>query len=153
MRESTVKEIMTQFIQTIPIGSTVIESAQIMSEVGIGSIVVVSHEGKPVGIVTERDIVAKVALQDLNSSKVPVEKIMSQPIITIEPDKIIDEAALMMSIYGIRRLVVIGKDGKPSGIVTTTDIAWWLSRSEDYKNNALNAIARLHNMEQSIPYQ
>jgi CBS domain-containing protein len=152
MRESTVKEIMTEFIQTIPAGSTVMEAAQIMSKIGIGSIVV-SQKGKPVGMLTERDIVTKVALPDLNSSKVSVDEIMSQPIITIESDKIIDEAALMMSIYGIRRLVVVGKDGKLSGIVTTTDIASWLSRSEGYKNNALNAIARLHNMEQSIPYQ
>lgn len=152
MKESTVKEIMTQFVQTIPTGSTVMEAAQIMSKVGIGSIIV-SQEGKPVGMLTERDIVTKVALQDLNSSKISVEKIMTRPIITIEPEQIIDEAALMMSIYGIRRLVVIGKDGKLSGIVTTTDIASWLSRNDDYKNNALNAIARLHNMEQSIPYQ
>lgn len=78
---------------------------------------------------------------------------MSYPIMTIEPERIIDEAALMMSIYKIRRLVVVGKDDRISGIVTTTDIASWLSRSEGYKNNALNAIARLHNVEQSMPYQ
>lgn len=152
MGESTVKEIMTGFIQTIPSSSTVLEAAQIMSKIGIGSIVATQKE-IPIGIVTERDIVTKVSSQDLNPSKITVDKIMSHPIITIEPDKIIDEAALMMSVYGIRRLVVVGKDYKLTGVVTTTDIASWLARNEDHRNIALNALARLHNIEQSIPYQ
>jgi CBS domain-containing protein len=152
MKESTVREIMTEFVQTIPTGSTVTDAAKIMSEVGIGSIVVVQND-KPLGMLTERDIVTKVASQNLIPSQVPVEKIMSYPIMTIEPERIIDEAALMMSTYKIRRLVVVGKDDRILGIVTTMDIASWLSRSEDYKNNALNAIARLHNVEQSTPYQ
>jgi signal-transduction protein with cAMP-binding, CBS, and nucleotidyltransferase domain len=68
---------------------------------------------------------------------------MSKPIKIIDPDETVDEAALEMSIYGIRRLVVVGKNGKLLGIVSTTDIAWWLSSKEDYKNNTLNALARL----------
>ena len=75
---------------------------------------------------------------------------MSKPIRTIDPDETIDEAALEMSIYGIRRLGVVGKDGKLFGIVSTSDIAWWLSSNEDYKNNALNAIARVSNTKQTI---
>lgn len=152
MQESTVKEIMTKFVQTIPTGSTVMEAAQIMTKGGIGCIIV-TEKGNPVGLLTERDVISKVASHDLNPSKVFVEKIMSRPIITIDPDEIIDEAALMMSIYGIRRLAVVGKDGMLSGIITTTDIASWISRNKDYKNNALNAIVKLHDAEQSIPYR
>ncbi|MDE1769636.1 MAG: CBS domain-containing protein [Thaumarchaeota archaeon] len=151
MQESAVREIMTEFVQTIPTGSTIMEAAQIMTKGGIGC-VVVTEKGNPIGMLTERDIVSKVTSQDLNSSKVLVEKIMSRPIITIDPNEIIDEAALMMSIYGIRRLVVVGKDGILSGIITTTDIASWISRNKDYKNNALNAIVKLHDTEH-IPYQ
>lgn len=151
MKESTVNEIMTEFIKTIPAGSTVMEAAKIMTELGIGSIVVVQNN-KPIGMLTERDIVMKVVSLDLNPSQVFVEKIMSHPIITIEPNKIIDEAALVMSVYKIRRLVVVERDGKLLGILTVTDIASWLSRNEGYKNNFLNAIARLHNV-QSVPYQ
>ncbi len=78
---------------------------------------------------------------------------MSHPIITIESDKTIDEAALMMSTYAIRRLIVVERNGKLSGIVTSTDIASWLSRNDNYKNNALNATARIHDKKQSVPYQ
>lgn len=152
MKESTVRDIMTEFLQTIPAGSTVMEAAQIMTKVGIGSLVILQND-IPVGMLTERDVVTKVVSKGLDSSKVRVCEIMSQPIITTEQDKIIDEAALMMSIYGIRRLAVIDRNGKLSGMITATDIASWLSRNEDYKNNALNAIARLHTTEQSIPYQ
>ena len=152
MSESTVKEIMAAFVQTIPVNSNVLEVSQMMTKFGMGSLVVIQGE-LPVGIITERDIVAKVASQDLNSSKVLVEKIMSNPIISIEPEMIIVEAATLMSAYNIRRLVVVAKDGKLAGIVTATDIASWLARNEDYKNNALNAIARLHNVQQCIPYQ
>jgi CBS domain-containing protein len=152
MSESTVKEIMTEFVQTIPANSSVLEASKIMVKLGIGSIVVIQR-AQPVGMLTERDIVTKVTSQDLTPSKVLVEEIMSNPIISIEPNEIISEAALMMSIYKIRRLVVVGQDGNLAGIVTSTDIASWLARNEDYKNNALNAIARLHDMQQCIPYQ
>jgi len=152
MSESTVKEIMAAFVQTIPVNSSVLEVSQMMTKFGIGSIVVMRGE-LPVGIITERDIVTKVTSQDLNSSKVLVEMIMSNPIISVEPEMIIVEAATLMSAYNIRRLVVVAKDGKLAGIVTATDIASWLARNEDYKNNALNAIARLHDVQQCIPYQ
>ena len=152
MSESTVKEIMTEFVQTIPANSTVLEASQIMTKVGMGSLVV-TQGGQPVGILTERDIVTKVASQDLSPSKILVEKIMSNPVISVEPEMIIVEAAIMMFAYKIRRLVVVGRDGNLAGIVTATDFASWLARGEDYKNNALNAIARLHDLEQSIPYQ
>ena len=152
MSESTVKEIMAAFVQTIPVNSSVLEVSQMMTKFGIGSIVVMRGE-LPVGIITERDIVTKVASRDLKPSQVLVEKIMSHPIISIEPEMIIVEAATLMSAYNIRRLVVAGKDGKLTGIVTATDIASWLARNEDYKNNALNAIARLHDVQQCIPYQ
>ncbi|MDR3782105.1 MAG: CBS domain-containing protein [Candidatus Nitrosotalea sp.] len=152
MSESTVKEIMAAFVQTIPANSSVLEVSQMMTKFGMGSIVVTRGE-LPVGIITERDIVTKVVSQDLNSSQVLVEKMMSNPIISVEPEMIIVEAATLMSAYNIRRLVVVGKDGKIAGIVTATDIASWLARNEDYKNNSLNAIARLHNVQQCIPYQ
>jgi CBS domain-containing protein len=152
MGESTVKEIMAQFVQTIPTNSTILEAAQMMTKLGIGSLVV-TKEGRPVGVLTERDVVTKIASQDLKPSQVLVEKIMSCPIISVEPEMIIVEAATLMSAYNIRRLVVVEKDGNLTGIVAATDIASWLARNEDYKNNALNAIARLHDIQQCIPYQ
>lgn len=151
MSETTVKEIMAEFVQTISMNSNVFEASQMMTKFGMGSLVV-TREGLPVGMITERDIVTKVASKDLNASQVLVEKIMSTPIIFVDPEMIIVEAATLMSAYNIRRLVVVGHDGKLAGIVTVTDIASWLARNENYKNNALNAIARLHDVQQCIPY-
>lgn len=152
MSESTVKEIMAECVQTVSSNSSVLNASQMMAKFGMGSLVV-TRGGMPVGMLTERDIVTKVASHDLNSSQVLVEKIMSNPIISIDPEMIIVEAATLMSAYNIRRLVVVEKDGKLAGIVTATDIASWLARNENYKNNALNAIARLRDVQQCIPYQ
>ena len=152
MSETTVKEIMTESVQTISVKSSVFEASQTMAKFGMGSLVA-TQNGLPVGMITERDIVTKVVSKDLNASQVLVEKIMSTPLIFVEPEMIIVEAATLMSAYNIRRLVVVGNDDKIVGIVTVTDIASWLARNEDYKNNALNAIARLHDMQQCIPYQ
>lgn len=151
MSETTVKEIMAEYVQTISMNSSVFEASQVMTKFGMGSLAV-TREGLPVGMITERDIVTKVASKDLNASQVLVEKIMSIPIIFVDPGMIIVEAATLMSAYNIRRLVVVRNDGKLAGIVTVTDIASWLARNEDYKNNALNAIARLHDIQQCVPY-
>ena len=151
MSETTVKEIMAEYVKTISMNSSVFEASQVMTKFGMGSLAV-TREGLPVGMITERDIVTKVASKDLNASQVLVEKIMSIPIIFVDPGMIIVEAATLMSAYNIRRLVVVRNDGKLAGIVTVTDIASWLARNEDYKNNALNAIARLHDIQQCVPY-
>src|SRR5579863_9840818 len=101
MGESIVKEIMAQFVQTIPTNSTVLEATEIMTKLGIDSLVV-TKEGRPVGMFTERDIVTKIASKDLKPSQVLAEKIMSSPILSVEPEMIIIEAATLMSAYNIR---------------------------------------------------
>ncbi len=126
MPESTVKDIMTVYVTTLPVDSNVREAALLMLKGRISSLVA-TQKGNPVGMVTERDIVGKVVSEDVNPSKISVEEIMSRPIITIPQEETIEQAALVMSIYGIKRLVVVDIDGKLSGMITTTDIAAWLS--------------------------
>ena len=67
MSESTVKQIMTEFVQSIPTGSTVLEAAQMMSGGGIGSIIIM-EKGNPAGILTEKDVV-KVVSQHMDPPK------------------------------------------------------------------------------------
>lgn len=79
---SIVKNVMTKPVITIDKGSSVLEAARIMSEKRIGCIVV-TDEGKTVGIATERDILQDVVAKGLDASKVKMENIMSKPLITI----------------------------------------------------------------------
>ena len=82
---------------------------------------IVSRQGKPLGIVTEQDVTWKVAAKGLDPKSVKVSEIMSTPLITIDPDADLVEAAKMMKKHKIRRLAVVKKETL-HGILTAADI-------------------------------
>jgi len=132
---------MEENVQTIDLNANVKKGAAVMAKKGIGSLVVV-QEGRAVGIVTERDLVSKIIADGLDPAKVLVRDIMSTPLITIQPDAKIAEAARLMNEYKIRRVVVTAADGSLAGIVTASDLARVLAERKDYSDTTLNAIAR-----------
>lgn len=113
-------EIMSQNPVTIAPAATVAEAASIMREKDIGSLLVV-EEGRPTGIVTERDIVTKVAADDRRPGEVRVKSLMTSPVVAIHPDAEVVEAAKLMASKKIRRLAVI-KEGRLVGVITENDI-------------------------------
>ena len=116
----SVREAMTGKVLIATPETTVARAAKLMAERGVGSIIIVKSR-KPVGILTERDLLLKVVSLDLKPSSVKVGKIMSTPIITIPPDADVTEAARTMARSKIRRLPVVEQD-KLVGIVTASDI-------------------------------
>jgi CBS domain-containing protein len=82
----------------------------------IGAIIIMSG-GNPVGIITERDIIEKVTKAGRDPSRIRAEEIMSSPLISIEADKTIMDALILMREKKIRRLGVTRK-GRLIGIVT-----------------------------------
>ncbi len=86
----------------------------------IGS-VVITKEDKPVGIITDHDIVVKVIMKDRNPSKVKAEEIMSSPLVTIEADASLMGACKLLAEKGIRRLPVT-EDDALVGIVSVRNI-------------------------------
>ena len=82
---------------------------------------IVTRQGKPLGIVTEQDVTWKVAAKGLDPKSVKVSEIMSAPLITIDPDADLTEAAKIMKKHKIRRLAVI-KEQTLHGILTAADI-------------------------------
>src|SRR6266571_563904 len=115
-----VVEIMTQSPVTIQADATAREAAGLMRDREIGSLVVV-ETGKPMGIVTERDIVTKVAAPDKQPSRVLVRDIMTSPVVVVHPHEEVAEAAKLMSQRKIRRLPVV-QEGKLVGMITENDI-------------------------------
>jgi CBS domain-containing protein len=105
---------------TVKPKTSVKEVANIMRDNGIGNCIVVSN--KPLGIITESDIIKKVVAEDLKASEVNVEEIMSSPIIVIDPYAPLEEAMKTMGKCNIRRLPVVEK-GKLIGIITNKDIS------------------------------
>ncbi len=116
-----VKEVMTRDVCTAKKEDSLLNASRKMLEFGVGSVIIV-EDGKPVGIVTERDILKKVVARNKVPSKVRLEEIMSSPLITIKPTTSLREAADIMRKRGIRRLPIIDDDGNLVGIITDNDI-------------------------------
>ena len=114
----TVKDIMTKEVVTIDAEKSIIEAAQIMSEKGLGCLIVVDKT-LPIGIITERDIVRRIVAKR-NSTDTNISEVMTKTLITVNPDTSLKEAARVMSTNQIRRLPVL-KDDKLVGIVVSSD--------------------------------
>jgi len=116
-----VKDVMSSPVTTIDENETVDKAAQLMDEQNVGCIVVTSKQGKPLGIITERDLVIRVLARNSQPSKLIAKEVMTSPLITVDPDETLSEAARRMSRLNIRRLGVMYK-GNLVGLVSSKDI-------------------------------
>lgn len=105
---------------TIDANESVLKAAQMMRQHNLGNILVLV-DGKPVGIVTERDVLNKIAAGDLLPSSIPVRKIMSSPMISVTADISLTEAVKLMATHRIRTLFVTD-GGKPFGLLNMRSI-------------------------------
>ena len=134
----TVTDFMTTNVITIGVNETVLYAAKLMHQQDVGDLVVV--EGNvPKGIVTERDLVRRVmALKKPLDTK--VSEIMSDPLITIEDQASIREAARKMVKYKIRRLPVT-RNTVLVGIIVASDFAKHISK-KTLSEEILSAMSR-----------
>ncbi len=107
------------FVKTDPLmidaNESVLKAAQMMRDRGTGNILVLI-KGEPKGILTERDILNRIAADDLLSSSIPVRKIMTAPMISIEADEPLSDGVQLMAKHKIRTLFVTDH-GKPLGLL------------------------------------
>lgn len=116
-----VKDVMSSPAISIEEDSTVDNAAQQMDKYNLGCIVVTNKDGKPLGIITERDLVRRVLAKNALPSNLAVKEVMSSPLITVEPDEKLSEVARRMSRLNIRRLGVMYR-GELIGVVSSQDI-------------------------------
>ncbi|HKT21293.1 MAG TPA: CBS domain-containing protein [Nitrososphaerales archaeon] len=126
-------------IHTIRPDATIGEAARRMKEVNKGCLIVVDQR-RPMGIITERDLVQKVLAAGRFPERVPVSEVMSTPVITVDPEAPVSDAALLMVKNKIRRLVVT-EGGKVVGVLTVTDFAKYLQPKAG-RDPMLDAMAR-----------
>lgn len=124
----TAQEIMTKSVVTVPASITVALAMAMMREKKLRNLIVEPDSSDDsYGIITEADIVYKVAAQAKNPETVLVAEIMTKPCIEIDPDMLVQEVAALFANHGIHRAPVI--KGKLLGIVTVFDIVretlWW----------------------------
>jgi CBS domain-containing protein len=94
--------------------------AEIMKKNDIESVIVM-EKGKGVGIVTDTDIINKVVATGKDPKKTQVSAVMSKPLLTIAPDKDIEQAAKMMVQKDVKRLVV-AQNHKIIGVISEFDL-------------------------------
>ncbi len=119
--EVFVRDIMSRPPITARESDTTMTAAKLMVKHDVGCIIIIDKAGKPSGIITERDIVERVASKNLVPSDVKVTDAMSKPIIGVLPTTGVNDAAKQMNQSKIRRLAVID-GGKLVGILTMKDI-------------------------------
>ena len=117
----SVRDIMIKDLLTISENDTALKAAQLMTEKGVSSLIVLSDD-QPIGIVTERDFIKKICLKELKLSNVRVGDMMSRIRTSASPDIPIDVAVQRMVNNRIRRLPIF-ENGKVVGIITVTDLA------------------------------
>ena len=132
-----VRDIMQKSVITIEHDKTVYDAAIILKEKEISFLVIIKDE-KPVGVVSERDIVQKVAVEDLKASSVKIEDVMSKKFRWVSPDTPIEDAVQKMLNNNIRRLIILD-DEKLAGVITQTNLAEFL-RSKLLINGMLDNI-------------
>jgi CBS domain-containing protein len=116
-----VRDVMSSPVVTMDENSSSNIAAAAMDKNDLGCVIVTNKAGKSIGIITERDLVIRVLAKNLKPDTVKAKEIMTTPLVTIEPDATISEAARRMSRLDIRRLGVIYK-GNLVGIITSKDI-------------------------------
>ncbi len=112
---------MSKKVNLIEENKTVFHAAKKMAKERRGYVVVVK-KGKPIGILTDSDILEKVISKGKDPKKVKVKDVMTSPIIIISPKEEVVEASRLMRKNLIKRIPVV-KNGKLVGIITDSDIA------------------------------
>ena len=112
---------MSSPVVTIDEEETTNKAAANMDMHDLGAVIVTNKVGKSIGIITERDLVIRVIAKNLKPDTIKAKEIMTAPLVTIEPEATISDAARRMTRLDIRRLVVIYK-GNLVGIISSKDI-------------------------------
>lgn len=100
---------------------SVLNAARLMNERGIGGIVV-TENGKVVGIFTERDILRRVVAEQRDPAATPIHDVMSAPVMTVRPDATLEQCVALITARRIRHIPVTDGDDGLCGIITSGDI-------------------------------
>jgi CBS domain-containing protein len=118
-----VKDIMSVNVVTMQPDATVFEVASLMTKMDIGSIIIIDKD-RPLGIITEADIVRRVITANRDPQTTIAREVMSSPIVHVEPGTALTEAMRVMAKSNIRRVAVL-KNNSLAGIITSRDLLRW----------------------------
>jgi CBS domain-containing protein len=129
---------MSTDVRIVPSETTVQNAARQMLDGDTGALLVGSPD-QPQGIVTDRDIAVR-AVAEGRGLDTPVGDIMSAEVVTVREDQDLDDVALLMSDRQVRRVAVLGGDGRIVGMISVGDLA--KSQDSDTAEAALTGVAQ-----------
>src|SRR5438876_3970461 len=115
----SVREAMTKDPRSIGQSASVVEAARLMREEHIGSLPITDDE-KLVGMITDRDITTRVVAEAADPKTTSVGDVYSRDLISVEPDKDLEEALQLMARHQVRRLPVVEKAGSSASLPRPT---------------------------------
>jgi CBS domain-containing protein len=144
-----VKNIMSKGVLSVDSELNVNEAAKMMEDGRVGAIIVMENN-TPVGIITDRDFAVKIVAHAYPITT-SVKKIMSSPLIGVNPEESVWTVADLMYTRGVRKIPVIDED-KVIGIVTATDLVnqFAVSTEEDMKNMYYQSITKIFSQEHYV---
>jgi predicted transcriptional regulator len=137
IKNIAVSDFMTRSVKTIKENETMRQACKLMYQDNIGSIVIIKNytngpdtetldnnmkNEMPIGIVTERDLARMVGFSAKFFADMTVSEVMSKPLVTINFDKSVKDAVVLMEQKNVRRLPIVDSEGQMVGIITSKDI-------------------------------
>lgn len=119
MRHRSVADLMTPTAVAVQPGTSFKEIARLLDEYGITAVPVVDEENRPVGVVSEADLLRRHTEKDGPST---AEAMMSSPVVTARPSWTAVEAARLMERHRVKRLPVVDADGRLIGVLSRSDL-------------------------------
>ena len=136
---NSVRDAMTEHPRSIGPSASVVEAARLMRDEHIGSLPITDGDTL-VGVITDRDITTRVVAEAADLATTSVGDVYSQNLISVQPDKGLEEALQLMARHQVRRLPVV-ENGRLVGIVAQADIALSLSGDEKKTGELVEAIS------------
>jgi len=113
-------------VQSLPPDASCADAARLMRDANVGS-VVVSRDGRPLGIVTDRDLAVRVIADGLDAKRRPISEIMSGEPIFLSGERDIGQIVAIMRDLGVRRIPIVDAEGMLSGVVSLDDLVLLLA--------------------------
>jgi len=117
-----VRDAMTTNPVVCPPDATLDQVATLMVQHNCGAIPIIDLMERPLGIVTDRDIISRIVAQGKNPLAYPVDVCMSRPVVTVPADAPIEDVLTTMDSRRVRRLPVVDDDGRCIGIISDADV-------------------------------
>ncbi|MFB6202592.1 MAG: CBS domain-containing protein [Halorhabdus sp.] len=121
-----VEDLMSTDVVTVHVETTLRDAVGKLLDHEVGSVIVCSDEGNPVGIVTESDALRAAYVTEKPFAAIPVSKLAHHPIVTTAPSTTVQQVAAKMADNDVKKVPVMD-DLELVGIITLTDVVWHLS--------------------------